>query len=210
MILIIGGTALYAKRGAYSAVATFLIASIATLVAFNYYPLVEWLLLKIHSGTAEYADATALLLTYFISFLLLQYMAIRFVEEHIELNPIINGFVGALFGAMACMLCAGMLVISWLMLPGSVYFKPSDSDEAHVTAGVDETVLTVVRFIANDRMKGSEPFDPTHNFMRVNTTKFVRKPGTTRRGAFKRRTSTGGGAVNLGRRREDIEEEEEE
>ncbi len=56
-MLIVGGTVLYAKRGAFSAVATFLIAIIATLAAFNYYPLVERLLLKIQ-GTGEYADET--------------------------------------------------------------------------------------------------------------------------------------------------------
>ena len=65
-----------------SAVATFLITFVATLMTFNYYTLVERLVLKVNVHTAAYADGVALLLTYFASFLLLQYIAILLFDEY--------------------------------------------------------------------------------------------------------------------------------
>ena len=176
-----------------SAVATFLITFVATLMTFNYYTLVERLVLKVNVHTAAYADGVALLLTYFASFLLLQYIAILLFDEYININPIVNGLAGAVFGALACTMFTGILVIAWLMLPGSVYFRDPDLEGAKVTGSVDEKVLTVVRFVANDRIKGKVPFDPEHVFMRVVTNKFVKPPKQPEREGFERVNVTGGG-----------------
>ncbi|MCD6405493.1 MAG: CvpA family protein [Planctomycetes bacterium] len=170
--IIIGGTLLYAARGAFSAVATFLITLLAALTTANYYTLLERVILKIHESTASYADALAFLLTFLISFLLLQYLAITFFEEHIALNIIANGLGGAIFGAFASTLLAGVLVIAWFMLPGSVYLRKAESAEPSVVANVDEHFLDTVRFIANDRIPGQAAFDPTHTFMRLHTNKY--------------------------------------
>lgn len=167
---------LSARRGAFGAVATFFITFIAALAAINYYPLIERLLLKIHPDTAAYADGVALLLTYFIVFLFLQYMAIIFIEETIQLNAVISSLVGAVFGGLAAALFAGILVIGWFMLPGSMYYKSPEKEAPNVAGGVDEKLLRVVRFMANDRISGETAFDPAHDFMRTMTHKYEAQP----------------------------------
>ena len=176
MLVIFISVGLYARRGAFAAVATFLITFIAALAAVNYYPLAEWALLKIHRDTAAYADGVGLLLAYFIVFLLLQYLAIIFIEENIKLNAIVNGLVGAVFGGMAAVLFAGILTIGWFMLPGSMYYKSGEKEVPNVAGGVDEKLLTVVRFMANDRINGKIAFDPAHDFMRTMTNKYAAAP----------------------------------
>ncbi len=174
--IIISGTLLYAARGAFPAVATFLITFISTLITANYYTLLQRLILKIHESAAPYADALGFLLTFLISFLLLQYLAITFLDEHIALNMIANGLGGAIFGALASTLLAGVLVIAWFMLPGSVYLRKADLDEPSVVANVDEHLLDTIRFVANDRICGQAAFDPTHTFMRRYTNKYRLPP----------------------------------
>jgi len=168
--LLLGGAALYAARGFFAALVTFLMTFISCLVTFNYYTLVEKLLLLVSEDTASYADGAALLLTFSICFFILQYVAVSRLEESVKLNSVINGIGGAFFGGLASLLVAGVLVIAWFMLPASIYFRTSD--EPPVVMQVDQKLLQTVRFIANDRLKGERPFDPDHNFMRTDTNKF--------------------------------------
>ncbi len=167
---------LFARRGAFAGVATFLITFISSLAAFNYYPLIQSLLVRIHSDTALYADAVALLLCYFLVFVILQYLALEFLEENIQLNALVNSIAGAAFGGMAAILFSGVLVIAWFMLPGSVYYRSDEVAEPNVWANADEQVLSVVRFMANERIPGQSPFDPAQEFMRTRTNKFVPRP----------------------------------
>lgn len=208
MAIILGGIALYAVRGAFSAAATFLITFIASLATVNYYPLLEKLLVKIHRGTAEYADAAAFLLTYFILFLLLQYLAIIFLEEHIKINNVVNGFAGAIFGGLACVLFSGVLAVAWFMLPGSMYFKDAKAKEPSVAASVDAKLLDVVRFMSNDRIPGNVPFDPGGTFLRTRTNKYRTPPAERGPEPGWRRTGTSDASdLNLSRRPADEDEE---
>jgi len=200
--VIVFSIGLYTRRGAFAAVATFLITFIAALAAVNYYPLIERLILMIHRDTAAYADGIALLLTYLLVFLVLQYLAIVFLEENINLNPIVNGLAGAIFGGLSGVLFSGLLVIAWFMLPGSIYYRPDQEDGPKVAAGVDEKLLSVVRFMANDRIGGEAPFDPAHDFMRTATNKFAEKPSEsaeTPRGPAAREPGRGGEVDEGGR-----------
>lgn len=208
MAIIIGGIAIYAVRGAFAAVATFLITFIASLATVNYYPLLEKLIVTIHRATAEYADGAAFLLTYFVVFLLLQYLAIVFLEEHIKINQVVNGFAGAVFGGLASVLFAGVLVVAWFMLPGSMYFKDTDAKEPGVAASVDVRLLEVVRFMSNDRIPGRAPFDPGGAFLRTRTNKYATPPTERDRGDRWQRPSTGTGSMrnlNLDRQPEEDE-----
>ncbi len=148
---------------------------IATLAAFNYYPLLEYLLVRMWKPLALYADAMALLVTFLVVFLLLQWAAINWLEENVNLNPIVNAVGGALFGGIAAMLFGGILVISWFMLPGSAYYiSGEEQQEPTVVFGVDRQVLGVVRFMSNDRLNGSTLFDPQHTFMEAKTYKAIK------------------------------------
>ncbi|MHC4712359.1 MAG: CvpA family protein [Planctomycetota bacterium] len=212
--IILGGIALYAARGAFAAAATFLITFIASLAAVNYYPLLEKLIVKVHSATVNYADGAAFVATYVIVFILLQYAAMALIEENIKINAVVNGLAGAIFGGLASTLFAGVLVITWFMMPGSVYFKDPDAREPYVTASVDVKFLDVVRFMSNDRISGRVPFDPGSEFLKTRTNKFTIPPKDTfdiRRGADQpsgRRGTAEADNLNLRRRFEEEEQEE--
>lgn len=171
--MVVGSALLYAKRGAFAAAATFLMTFIAAMAAINYYTLLEWLLVKMWDALTPYADALALLISFAVVILALQSLALTFLEEHTQMNAAANAVGGAVFGGMAGMLLAGMLAISWLMLPGSAYYLGGDSTKPPtVLFGADEMYLTTARFMANDRIRGSGPFDPMHVFMREFTNKY--------------------------------------
>ena len=176
VLIILGAAALYASRGAFAAVATFLIAFTAWMLTANYYTVAQWVILKIHSDTYIYSGGAALLFTYLVTFILLQQLAISFLEEHIQLNPAVQSLTGAVFGAMTGVLLAGVLVTAWFMMPGSAHYRNPDQKEPTVAFNVDEKILTVARFLANDRIPGSTAFDPGHTFMRTHTFKFVAPP----------------------------------
>jgi len=177
LAIMVGAAVLvYAKRGAFAGVTTFLVAFIASMAAINYYRLIEYVLVWAWDGMAPYADAMALLLSFLVVFLLLQLAAVTFVDEHTEMNALANALGGAVFGGMAAMLLAGLLSISWLMLPGSAYFLGDDPKEVKVIFDADQLFLTTARFMANDRIQGSG-FDPMHNFMKVYTNKSRAAPG---------------------------------
>jgi len=171
---------LYAKRGALAAVATFLMTFIASLAAVNYYTLVEELLVWIYGPLREYADAIGLLFVFVVVLGLLQYLAVTFLEESIQINSVVNGVTGAVFGGLAGMLLAGLLAIAWLMLPGSMYFlgEPAGPNQgAKVLFSADEQFLKMARFMSNERINGSEPLDPTNSFMKDKTNKFRGQEG---------------------------------
>jgi hypothetical protein len=161
---------LYEKRGAFHAATAFMMAFISSLAAINYYELVEYLFVSMYEPMAPYADALGFLLVFVVVFLLLQWLAVTFLEEHIELNIIANALGGAVFGGLAAMLLAGVLAISWLMLPGSAYFGDA-KEPTKVMFGADELYLQTMRFMANDRIPGSAAFDPQHGFMATRTNK---------------------------------------
>lgn len=170
--IVIGATLLYARRGAFAATATFLITLIAVLAAFNYYELIEYLLVKMYKGFAPYADAVGLLASFLVVFLALQYAAMALLEETIDINHVISGVAGAVFGGLAGFLLAGLLAISWLMMPGSSYYVGDEG--AHVFFDADKVLLTTVRFMANERINGQQLFDPTYTFMERSTYKFAK------------------------------------
>lgn len=171
---------LYARRGAFAAAATFLIAFLAALATINYYTLTERLILMIHDGLTPYSGGLALLLTYFLIFLLLQYLAMNYIEEHIDLNAIANSLAGGLFGCLAGLVLSGVLVVAWFMLPGTMYYRSSDTEDPVVIWKADEGLLGAVRFMANERIGGAaEGFDATHTFMRDRTNKFNPATGQT-------------------------------
>lgn len=168
----VGGVLLYAKRGAFAASATFLITFIASMAAINYYELVERALTSLYEPLGEYADALGLFISFLAVFLLLQYIAVTFLEENIEMNIVANTIGGAVFGGLASLMLAGLLAMTWLMLPGSAYFLGGDTKAPKVAFGADELLLRTARYIANDRVPGSKPFDPTHSFMKTRTNKY--------------------------------------
>jgi hypothetical protein len=172
VIIVIGGTLLYAKRGAFHAAAAFFITFVACLATINYYTLLEYFIVWLFKPAAPYADGVALLFTFFVIFLFLQYLAVTFLDEHTELNAVVNALAGGVFGAMASLMLAGLLAISWLMLPGSAYYLGQDQKVPSVAFGSDELFLTTIRFIANDRVRGEAPFDPSHSFMKIHTNKY--------------------------------------
>ena len=147
-----------------------MMAFISSLAAINYYELVEYLLVSMFEPMAPYAGAMGFLLVFVVVFLLLQWAAVTFLEEHIQMNIVANALGGAVFGGLAAMLLAGVLAISWLMLPGSAYFGDA-KETAKVRFGADELYLQTMRFMANDRIPGSAAFDPQHNFMATRTNK---------------------------------------
>lgn len=193
-VIIVGMTLLYAKRGAFAGTATFFMTLVALLAAFNYYPLVEYLIVKMYAPTARYADALGLMLTFIATFLLLQYAALSVLEENIHINPVVNAVAGALFGSFSGILFAGFLSISWFMMPGSSHYVKDEP--TGVVFDADEIALKTVRFVANERIAGQKPFDPTHTFMRTQTYKFTK--AVTRRQAP--RTRRGGGRQGVGDR----------
>jgi hypothetical protein len=146
---------------------------IAGMAAVNYYRLFEFVFAKMWDALIPYADAMGLLLSFMVVFLLLQFIAFTFVEEHTQFNAAANAVGGAIFGGMAGMLLAGILAISWLMLPGSAYYLEKDTKEPPtVMFNVDEMFLATARFMGNDRIRGSVPFDPMHIFMKLYTNKY--------------------------------------
>lgn len=180
VVIVLSAAALYAGRGAFAAVATFLMAFIAWLLTVNYYTLVQKLILMVSDSMFPYSDAIALLSTFLVAFLLLQYFAISYLEEHIQLNAVINGFGGAAFGAMTGFVLAGVLAIAWFMMPASAHYRDPDTKEPPVALGVDEKVLTIARFMANDRIAGTVAFDPSHTFMRTHTLKYATLPSASK------------------------------
>jgi len=171
----VGATGIYARRGAFAATITFAMTFIALLAAFNYYPLVEWGVVWLYQPLGPYADALGLFIAFVVVFSGLQYGAMALVGESIDLNPVINGAAGAAFGALTGLMLVGVLSISWFMMPGSAYFVDHSDEhvEPKVILNADETVLSTVRFIANERLMGSASFDPTSAFMRSNSYKFT-------------------------------------
>jgi len=172
----LAATGIYARRGAFNATITFAMTVISALAAFNYYQLPERFFVWIYTPFWPYADGMGLMFTFTLVFLLLQWFALNWLEERIDLNPVINAVGGALFGGLSSMLLAGILVISWLMMPGSALYMKGDSEtgEAPVILGVDTRVLSTVRFVANERIPGSRSFDPTRSFMETHTYKQAR------------------------------------
>ncbi len=178
---------LYAKRGAFAGAAAFLMTFIAAIASINYYTLIQYVIVWAFEPMAEYADALGFLISFLVVFLFLQYLAVTFLEEHVQMNIIANTLAGGIFGGLSAVLLGGLLAISWLMLPGSAYFISTDEKAPTVWLGADELFLQTARFMANDRIKGSTPFDPTHTFMKTHTNKqrgsesFARERTTTER-----------------------------
>ena len=145
------------------------------MAAFNYYELVEYLLALIGAPIVPFAGGLAMLLVFAIVFLALQYTLMYFVGEFIDVNAAINGVAGAVFGAMTGVMLAGVLAVSWLLMPGSAYSPNAPSENptsSHAIWGVDDVVLATARFMANDRISGDQPFDPMYNYMRVRSYKY--------------------------------------
>ena len=172
----LAATGMYARRGAYSAAVAFVMTILSTLAAFNYYQLPEKLFVMMYKPLWPYADALGLLVSFTFVFLVLQWFAMNWLDEHIDLNPIINVAGGAIFGGLSAVLLGGVLVIAWLMMPGSAFYITPDPEtgQAPVILGVDEDVLSTVRFVANERIPGAKSFDPTRSFMETHTYKPAR------------------------------------
>ena len=145
---------------------------ISCLAAFNYYTLIQFCLVWLFKPLGAYADGLGFLLTFVIVFLFLQFLAITFLEEHTEVNSFANALGGAVFGIMSGVLLGGLLSIAWLMMPGAAYYFPTDAKAATVVFDADEKLLTVVRYLSNDIIPGSESFDPFHTWMRDHTNKY--------------------------------------